>query len=88
MWDQIKQLKEVLSLMAAAVVVLVTMGGFFMDWRINVLVKAAIDDKFMAAGHVPPYRMDQAEENIKDLEASDEKLDGKIERVVGILLEE
>jgi hypothetical protein len=88
MWEQIKQLKEVLALMAGAVVVIISMGGLLMDWRISVLVKDAIDDKFVAEGHVSPYRMDKVEEDINDLEKNDEKLDNKIERVVGILLEE
>ena len=51
-------------------------------------IQQKVDDKFVAAGSVPPHRMDRAEEKIDNLEATDEKLDGKIDRIVEILLEE
>ena len=51
-------------------------------------IQAKVDAKFVVAGAVAPHRMDQAENDIIDLEAEDEKLDSKIERIVDILLEE
>lgn len=51
-------------------------------------LQTMVDNKFVAAGAVPPHRMDRAEEKITGLEAEDEKLDSKIERIVQILLEE
>ncbi len=51
-------------------------------------IQAKVDAKFVAAGAVAPHRMDAVEGDIEDLEANDEKLDGKIERIVGILLED
>ncbi len=51
-------------------------------------IDAKIDDRFVAAGNVPPHRMDRAEEKIGDLEENDDKLDSKIERVVQILMED
>jgi hypothetical protein len=59
-------------------------GGAYIEWRIAVNVS----DTFEAASQVEPHRMDRAEEDIVKLEATDEKLDGKIERIVQILLEE
>jgi len=55
-----------------------------LEWRIAVNV----DAKFVAAGSVAPHRVSAIEEDVDDLEAEDVKLDNKIERIVGILLEE
>ena len=51
-------------------------------------IQARVDAKFVDAGAVAPHRMDQAEEDIDDLEAEDDKLDVKIGKIIDILLEE
>jgi hypothetical protein len=51
-------------------------------------IQQMVDAKFVAAGQVPAHRVDAVEEDIEDLEEEDAKLDSKIERIVGILLEE
>ena len=64
-------------------VALALMAGYA-EWRISVAVNA----KFVEAGSVEPHRMDQAEDDIDDLEKEDEKLDVKIGKIIDILLEE
>ena len=41
-----------------------------------------------AAGVVPKHQITAMEDDIEDLEEEDKKLDNKIERIVGILLED
>ncbi len=68
----------------AVLTVLIVVLSAYQEWRINVAVNKAFTD----AGSVAPHRMDQAEEDIDDLEAEDDKLDDKITRIIDILLEE
>jgi len=70
-------------------VVLGVIGGYI-ELRLpsDAELNAMVDAKFVAAGNVPPHRMDQAEEDIDDLEAADIRIDAKAERIVQILLEE
>ena len=49
---------------------------------------AMVDARFVAAGNVPPHRMDRAEEKIEDLEDEDDKLDDKMQAMAEILMEE
>lgn len=49
---------------------------------------AMVDARFVAAGNVPPHRMDRAEEKITDLEGEDDRIEGKLERMAQILMEE
>jgi len=49
---------------------------------------AMVDSRFVAAGNVPPHRMDRAEEKITDLEGEDDRIEGKLERMAQILMEE
>lgn len=70
-------------------VALAVIGGYI-ELRLpsDAEIEAKIDAKFVAAGNVPPHRMDQAEEDIDDLEEADIRIDAKAERIVQILLEE
>ncbi len=70
--------------MLAVLAVCFALGAGYLEWRIAVNV----DAKFVAAGSVAPHRVSAIEEDVNDLEAEDVKLDNKIERIVGILLEE
>jgi hypothetical protein len=49
---------------------------------------AMVDARFVAAGNVPPHRMARAEEKITDLEGEDDRIEGKLERMAQILMEE
>ena len=80
MKDWISANGGILTVLGVAIVLL----GAYAEWRIAV----AVDQKFTDAGSVAPHRMDQAEEDIKDLEAADSKLDDKISRIIDILLED
>jgi hypothetical protein len=71
------------GVLAVLGVVALMMAGYA-EWRISV----AVSDKFEAEAQVEPHRMDQAEEDIKELEAEDDKLDVKIGKIIDILLEE
>lgn len=70
--------------MLAVLAVCFALGAGYLEWRIAVNVNA----KFVAAGSVAPHRMNQAEEDIDDLEDADIRIDAKAERIVQILLEE
>lgn len=70
--------------MLAVLAAFAVVGAGYLEWRISV----AVDAKFVAAGSVAPHRVKMVEDDIIDLEKTDEKLDNKIERIVGILLEE
>ncbi len=65
-----------------AVIWAMTLG--FLDWRASVHASDAIT----AASMVNPADVEANAESIKDLEANQEKLENKIERIVDILLEE
>lgn len=49
---------------------------------------ARVAAAFTNAGNVRPHRVDAIEEDVEELEEEDKKLDNKIERIVGILLED
>ena len=70
--------------MLAVLAVCFALGAGYLEWRIAV----AVDAKFVAAGSVAPHRMNQAEDDIDDLEDADIRIDAKAERIVQILLEE
>lgn len=70
--------------MLAVLAVCFALGAGYLEWRIAVNVNA----KFVAAGSVAPHRMNQAEDDIDDLEDADIRIDAKAERIVQILLEE
>lgn len=71
------------GMLAVAVVLFAVVTGY-MELRAPGIVKAQLE----ANGIVPKATITGMEEDITDLEAEDEKLDGKIERIVGILLED
>ena len=64
-----------------ALIWVMTLG--FLDWRSSVHA----DNALKAAGLVSPALVEANTESIKDLEKNHDKLDGKIERIVDILLE-
>jgi hypothetical protein len=70
-------------------VFLAIVGGYI-ELRLpsDVEVQAKIDAAFTAAGQVAPHEIVAIEEDIDDLEATDIRMDSKIERIVDILLEE
>lgn len=70
--------------MLAVAVVLVAVVTGYMELRAPGIVQAQLE----ANGIVPKTTIDGMKEDITDLEEEDEKLDGKIERIVGILLED
>lgn len=74
---------------AVGAVALAIVGGYI-ELRLpsDAELDKRIEDRFTAAGNVAPHRMDRAEEKIGELESEDVKLDGKIERIVQILLED
>ena len=49
---------------------------------------AMVDARFVAAGNVPPHRMDRAEEKITGLESEDDRIEAKMERMAQILMED
>lgn len=51
-------------------------------------LQAMVDNKFVAAGNVPPHRIDAIDEEIDDLETEDERMYNKMERMAQILMEE
>ncbi len=51
-------------------------------------IQAKIDKAFTDAGSVAPHRMDQAEEDIGELQEEDKRFDDKIDRIIDILLED
>ena len=74
----------ILSVLGVAIVVFGFVAKEYTAWKIEKAVAA----KFVAAGVVAPHRVASVESDIDELRANDEKLDNKIERIVGILLEE
>jgi len=66
-------------------------GAAYLDWRINSLVTETVN----TAGYITPEQIEvfkvnqmSLKEDIGELKATAEKLDGKIERIVQILLED
>lgn len=51
-------------------------------------LQAKVDAKFVAAGAVPPHRIDMIDEEIIDLEKEDVRMYDKMERMAQILMEE
>jgi hypothetical protein len=51
-------------------------------------LQAKVDAKFVAAGNVPPHRIDAIDEEIVDLEKEDVRMYDKMERMAQILMEE
>lgn len=71
--------------------VVVAIGMGYLEWRIEVNTTEAIN----AAGAVTPDQLENAlkdilknAEDIDDLESTDDRFEGKIDRIVDILLEE
>jgi hypothetical protein len=71
--------------------VVVGIGMGYLEWRIEEQAEAAIN----AAGSVTPEQLESAikdilanKESIGRLEKTDERFEGKIDRIVDILLEE
>ena len=73
----------ILVLVAAAIV-----GYIELRLPSEAELDAMVDARFVAAGNVPPHRMDRAEEKIEDLEIEDDKLDTKLQSMAQILMEE
>jgi hypothetical protein len=80
MWLKIK---ENWHFLVVAVVVAGALGHAYMDW----LVAKNVGTAFTAAGLVNPADVAANTESIKDLEADADKLDGKVERIIAILIE-
>ena len=51
-------------------------------------IQAKVDAKFVAAGSVPPHRVEMIEDDIEDLETEDTRMYNKMERMAQILMEE
>lgn len=51
-------------------------------------IQAMVDAKFVAAGAVPPHRVEMIEDDIVDLETEDTRMYNKMERMAQILMEE
>ena len=83
-----EKLRDILGTIVATSAVLLTLGGWLLHTWIDKAVDDAVDAKFTDAGSVAPHRMDQAEKDIGELKAEDDKLDDKITRIIDILLED
>lgn len=59
-------------------------GAGYLEWRIDVNQRAQL----AAADLASPAAVEANTESIEDLETADLRMDGKIERIVDILLEE
>lgn len=75
----------------AVLAIIIAVGAAYLEWRIDVAASQAIND----AGSVTPAQLAAAigeiEDNADDidkLESADERFEGKIDRIVDILLEE
>jgi hypothetical protein len=71
--------------------ILLAAGAAYLEWRIDTRVTDAVNTK----GYITPAQIDvfktkqeNLKEDVNELKAADAKLDGKIERVVQILLED
>lgn len=87
MGDFIKENGGVITLLIIALAV----GAAYLDWRINSLVTDTVN----TAGYITPeqievFKVNQMglKEDIGELKETADKLDGKIERIVQILLED
>ena len=87
MRDFIKDNGGVITLLIIALAI----GAAYLDWRINSLVTETVN----TAGYITPeqievFKVNQEglKEDIGDLKNTADKLDGKIERIVQILLED
>ena len=87
MGDFIKDNGGVITLLIIALAV----GAAYLDWRINSLVTDTVN----TAGYITPeqievFKVNQMglKEDIGELKETADKLDGKIERIVQILLED
>lgn len=72
-------------------IILLGLGGAYLEWRID----KATNEKVNAAGMVTPEQLEAARrdidrnaEDVDKLESADERFEGKIDRIVDILLEE
>lgn len=72
-------------------IIALAVGAAYLDWRINSLVTETVN----TAGYITPeqievFKINQMglKEDIGELKETAEKLDGKIERIVQILLED
>jgi len=91
MLAKLGEVKEALIAIAGVGAVVITIGGFYMEWRID----KNVTDTVNAQGAITPDQLARVtdaqmviEEDVEDLKDEDDKLDGKIERIVQILLEE
>ena len=77
------------GIITVGVVFLGIVGGYI-ELRLpsDIEIQAKVDAAFIAAGNVAPHEIDAIEEDIDDLEIADTRMDGKIERIVDILLED
>jgi hypothetical protein len=75
--------------LAIGAVALAIVGGYI-ELRLpsEAELDAMVDARFVAAGNVPPHRMDRAEEKIEHLEGEDDRIETKLETVARILMEE
>jgi hypothetical protein len=87
MRDFIKDNGGVITLLIIALAI----GAAYLDWRINSLVTETVN----TAGYITPEQIEvfkvnqiSLKEDIGELKATADKLDGKIERIVQILLED
>lgn len=76
----LKENGGLIAVLAACAVV----GAAYLEWRIDVNQR----EQLAAAELASPADVAANTESIEDLEKADERMDGKIERIVDILLEE
>jgi hypothetical protein len=72
-------------------IILMGLGGAYLEWRID----EATTSQLNAAGLVTPEQLEAARrdidrnaEDVDKLESADERFEGKIDRIVDILLED
>ena len=69
-------------------------GASYLEWRVSVIVSSKIESNgtVVAAGQVSPDRISAIEGNVSQIRtqhiADTARMDGKVERIVDILLEE
>lgn len=66
-------------------------GAAYLEWRVEANVASAVNSKgYITPAQIEVFKNNQnaLKEDVKKLESADEKLDGKIERIVQILLED
>jgi len=91
MWEQIKEFKEVLTLISGAAIVLMAIGGYLMEWRIDVNVREQVN----AVNAITPQqlevvvtKLEAIKGDVSQLEGANSRLEDKIDQVIGILLED